>query len=223
MTRREKLCLEKRNRKGQENETYCRHYIKCGSGYFRHVFFSIQSLGCFIMSAVSITIYLVDKSDDGFFGLIPLIIGGVTGFFWLGFILVGVWFWKYSRHVFVTNDGIWIMGFSTFWWRGAPDFTGKRRFLAPYWSLYSWSELKSVSKDVNTANRSVSKIANFFEDFDRFVTKSSRYSTIYLRRWDGVEDVGYIKNSDVEEILDYYKTQKKSRKKKVKEEDNLGQ
>lgn len=74
----------------------------------------------------------------------------------------------------------------------------------------------SASPDVK--GRSVSKIANFFDDFDNFVIRSAKCTPLFLTRWDGVEQVNCLKKADAEEILAYAKEQKRSRKKKEKEQ-----
>lgn len=223
MSKREQLCLQMRNKGDKYDETYCQHYIKNKSGYLRYLFFRFQSTSVFIMWLImSVVSWRISLSpEDGLFKLIPYTLAAIFGFAWIFMIFKGLWYWKYDRHVFVTNEGIWIMSCSTFWWRGAPDFMGKRRFLAPSWSLYSWSELKKISANRADAPRGVSKIANFFEDFDAFINKSSKLTTIYLTRWDGVEQVNFLKNEDANEILDYAKTQKRPRRKKKSKETEL--
>lgn len=207
MNKREKLCLQLRNRKGQENETYCKHYIKSKGVYLRSVFFGFYQSAIFIVAAILTAVLLLVElpDEDGIFNFVLILLLAVFAISYLFIIFKGLWYWKYTRHVFVTDEGIWFMSCSALWWKGAPDFTGKRRFLAPSWSLYSWSELKSVSKDVIDKNRSSVRLANFFEDWDEFVIKSSKHSPIYLKRWDGVEIINCLKNDDVDEILAYSK------------------
>lgn len=220
MGKREQLCLQMRNKDDKYDETYCRHYIKSKRGYMFFLFFKFQTVSIFIMWLImSVVSWKLSLSrEDEFFKLIPYALAAIFGFAWIFMIFKGLWYWKYDRHVFVTNEGIWIMTCSAFWWRGAPDFTGKRRFLAPSWSLYSWSELKKISANRTDAPRSVSKIANFFKDFDNFIIRSTKLTTIYLTRWDGVEQVNFLKNADAEELLEYAKTQKRQRRKKKSKE-----
>ena len=219
MGRREKLCLQMRNRNGQDKETYCRHYLKSKGVYLRSVFFGLKQTGMFLMCLIFtlVIIFTNDRDESILFKILPYIFAGISGFAYIFMILKGLWYWKYTRHVFVTDEGIWVMSCSALWWKGAPDFTGKRRFLAPSWSLYGWDELKSVSKKSEGGNRNISRIINFFEDYENFIVKSSKHTTIYLKRWDGVERVDFLKSGDAEEILSYVKTHKKSRKKKKEE------
>ena len=215
MSNREKLFLQMRNRKGQYNETYCEHYFKDRGGYMRFLFFKFQSVSIFI-SAVILTLFSVFfniPEEEGIVWILPYIFVGIFWFCWLCIIFIGLWYWKYTRHVFATDEGVWVAGFSTFWWRGAPDFTGKRRFLAPYWSLYSWGELKNIGDVNKNGGGAVSKISNFFEKFDDFVKKSKKYKTVYMTRFDGVESVDFLKNDDAEELLIYARTARRRAKK----------
>ena len=216
MTKREKLCLQMRNKhgEGQENETYCRHYTKKFGGYLFHLLFGFQSLSVFIFSALSIlmAIFWFTHDEDFMSRFIPSLISAVGIFFWLYFIIQGLWFWKYTKHMFVTDEGIWIMTFSTFWWRGAPDFMGKRKFWAPSWSLYGWSELKKVSDSPKGNSKSASKIGNAFDAIDDFMIRLTGLKTIYLTRWDGTERIDFLTKENVEEILSYYNAQKRAKK-----------
>ena len=175
MSKREQLCLQMRNKKGegQAEETYCRHYIKKRGAYLKYLFFHFQSTSLFLMSAIVIAAAVFLPSDgDELFRIIPIAMASITSVSYLFIIFKGLWYYKYDRHVFVTDEGIWVMSCSVMWWRGAPDFMGKRRFLAPSWSLYSWSELKSVGLTHDSNTKNVSKIMGAFEDFDNFVIKS---------------------------------------------------
>lgn len=214
----ERLFLQMRNKNGQYEETYCRHYLKSKGVYLRRVFFGYQPIGLFIMCVIMtlVSVFVIKSDDELTAKLIPVILASVAGFFYICILFYWLWYWKYTKHVFVTDEGIWIATCSTFWWRGSPDYMGRRRLLAPSWSLYSWSELKSVTKTDDT--RSVSKTANFFTDFDNFVSKSKNHTALYMKRWDGVERIDALKNEDADEILAYMKTLKKSRKRKAKED-----
>ncbi|MDE5548370.1 MAG: hypothetical protein K2J30_05200 [Clostridia bacterium] len=212
------LFLQARNKDGRYEEGYCRHYKKSLGVYLRRVFFAYQPTGLFFMCLIMtlVSLFVIDSEEESMLRLIPIILASVAGFFYVVILFYHFWYWKYTKHVFVTDEGIWITSCSTFWWRGAPDYAGRRRLLAPSWSLYSWDELKSVSKTDDT--RSVSKLANFFDDFDNFVSKSRNHISLYMKRWDGVERIDALKNSDAEEILEYAETQKKSCKRKIKQE-----
>ena len=218
MTKKEKLCLQLRNKDGQNEETYCRHYIKTKSGYFRLVFFGYQPVFLFCMSLIfTLVRVFAIKPEDGFMvSLICIFLAAVPGFVYLCKIFVGLWYWKYSKNVFVTDEGIWVIGCSSFWWRGAPDFLGRRRLLAPYWSLYGWGELKRVAKTNDVVEDS--KIYRFFDAFDDFVGRSSKTCTLYMKRFDGVERIDFLKKEEADEILAYMKERKKNRRKKQKED-----
>lgn len=222
MTKKEKLFLKMRNKRGegQKDETYCMHYKKKFGGYLFNTFFSFQSLSLFIVGLV-ITLFVVlgfSVEEDGYLiKVVAMLIGGFADFFWVYFIVFKLWYWKYSKHIFVTDEGIWIAVCSTFWWKGAPDFRGKVKFWAPSWSLYSWSELKKVSDNKKDRPRSPVKLANFFEDIDTFFKDITGLKTIYLTRWDGVEEVNFVSKADAEEILNYYKSQKRARRRSKKD------
>ncbi len=89
---------------------------------------------------------------------------------------------------------------------------GKRRFIAPSWSLYSWSELKSISS--TRLEKQKKELYDLFEAFDYMVLKSSKLASIYPTRWDGVERVDFLTKTEVEDIIEYGKMQKKIKKKK---------
>lgn len=218
MSRKEDLCLQLRNQTTREEETYCKRYIKKFRGYLRHVFVNYQSAGLVLMLLFMGLLVLADNKlwsdEDRTFSYFAFGIGGITLFFWIYERIKALWFWKYAKNVVVTNEGIWIMWYSTFWW--SKDFTGKKRFLSPSWSLYSWSEIK-ITADDKVRPRSPVKLANFFDDFDYAVIKSSKLTTLFLTRWDGMQQIDFLDETDANEILAYAKEQEKRRKRKKKD------
>lgn len=138
----------------------------------------------------------------------------VAAFFWIFLAIKGLWFWKYSKHVVVTNEGIWIMYYSVFWW--SEDFTGKKRFFSPIWSLYCWNEIK-ITDDAKVRPRSPVKLDNFLDDFDYAVIKSSHITSLFMTRWDGMQEIDFLDAMDASEILTYAKEQHKRKKRKKKD------
>ncbi len=222
MTKREKLCLQMRNRKGQENEIFCRHYQKKFGGYLFHLLFGFHNFSTFIVGLLFtlMAIFLGGAKEDTTTKVILWLTAALVNLLWLYFVIKDLWYWKYTKHVFVTDEGIWIMTCSVFWWSGAPDFMDKRRFWAPSWSLYDWRELKKVSS-CNDADDSLSRLNDVFAAIDDFVIRLTKLNTVYLNRWDGIARIDFLSKNDAEEIIDYYKSQKRSRrkaKKDIKEE-----
>lgn len=221
MLGKEKLFLKMRNNRGegQKNETYCKHYKKCFGAYLFHALFSFQSLSVIIVGlGFSIFAFILNYDDDE--KLFKYIAIGTVAFiclFWVYQLVFKLWYWKFTKHVFVTNEGIWISSCSTFWWSAAPDFMGKVKFWAPSWSLYSWSELKKVSCDKKDSQRGPVKLANAFENIDLFLKGLTRKQTIYLTRWDGVEEIDFLSKVDAQNILNYANTHKKARKRSKKD------
>ena len=217
MSNKEELCLQLRNRTTRDEETYCKHYTKKFSGYIRHLFVNYQSVGLVIMMIfMSLFIYFTRVwEDEDKLGLyISATLLGLSIFFWLGKIIIGLWFWKYSKNVVITNEGIWIMWYSTFWW--SADFTGNKRFLSPSWSLYGWGEIK-ITADDKVRPRSPVKLANFFEDFDYTVIKSSHLTTLFITRWDGMQQIDFLDDYDANEILAYAREQHRRKRRKKKD------
>lgn len=217
MNSKEELCLRLRNRTTRDEETYCKLYTKKFSGYIRHIFINYQTVGLVIMTAfMALLLWFTKAWEDedklGFY--IGATLLGLSVFFWLGKIIIGLWFWKYSKNVVVTNEGIWVMWFSTFWW--SKDFTGKKRFLSPSWSLYGWEEIK-ITADDKVRPRSPVKLANFFDDFDYAVIKSSHLTSLFLTRWDGMQQIDFLNDIDAQEILSYAKEQHRRKKRKKKD------
>lgn len=151
-----------------------------------------------------------DKTD--------LYIGGslfaIILFFWIYEIIKGLWFWKYAKHAVITNEGVWIMFYSTFWW--SEDFTGKKRFLSPAWSLYGWNEIK-ITDDDKVRPKTPVKLARFFDDFDYAVIKSSRLKSLFMTRFDGMEEIDFLDETDANEIFAYAQEQRKRKKRKKKD------
>ena len=216
MSGRERLFLKMRNKggQGQADEIFCTHYVKRLRGYLTFLFLRLQSVGLFVMCAVmSVASVFIYPTDDGILRALPIAFAAITGFFWLCMIFKGLWYWKYNKHVFVTDEGIWVTGCSTFWWRGARDFMGKRKLLAAYWSLYSWTELKSVGAAAERG-KSASRISDFFDGFDNAVVKLTKLPSVFMKRWDGVERIDFLSSSDAQALIDCAKSQKRAKRKK---------
>lgn len=213
----EELCLQLRNRTARHEETYCKRYTKKFRGYIRHVFVNYQTVGLVVMMIfVGILMWLTKAWEDedklGFY--IQATLFGLSFLFWFGKIVIGLWFWKYAKHVVVTNEGIWIMWYSTFWW--SENFKGKKHLFNPSWSLYGWGEIK-ITDDPKVRPRSHVKLANFFDDFDYAVIKSSHLTSLFLTRWDGIQEIDFLDDMDANEILSYAKEQHKRKKRKKKD------
>lgn len=213
----EELCLQLRNRTTRDEETYCKHYTKKFRGYIRHLLINYQSVRLVIMMILAAlfawaTKTLGDEDKLGFY--VGAAFFGLSAFFWLGKIIIGLWFWKYAKHVVVTNEGIWIMWYSTFWW--SADFTGKKRFLSPSWSMYGWGEIK-ITNDSKARPKSPVKLAKAFDDFDYAAIKSSHLTSLFLTRFDGVQQIDFLTEMDANEILAYAKERQKRKKRKKKD------
>ncbi len=117
MSKREQLCLQMRNKNGLYEETYCKHYIKNKWGYLRFLFFRFQSISVFILGAISAVVswHELKSQEASLLKYIPLLIAAILGFAWIFMIIKGLWYWKYTKHVFVSNEGIWVMSCSTLW------------------------------------------------------------------------------------------------------------
>ena len=213
-------CLRLRNKTRNAEETYCKYYLKKFRGYLKHVFFNFQSIALFIMTVIFVAVItlllpkLMEDDDD----IIPWIIAYaflfISVFFYVYLTAQKLWFWKYAKYVVVTNEGIWIMWHSTFWW--SEDFRGKKRFWSPSWSLYEWREIK-ITTDDSVRPRSPVKIGNFTGDFDYAIIKSSHLTSLFLTRWDGMQQIDFLDESDANEILAYAKQQQKRKKRKKKD------
>ena len=221
MREQEPLCLRLRNRTTRDEETYCKHYTKKFRGYVRHLFINYQMVGLVIMMIFVGTLIGLTRmwEDEDKWGLyIAGTLFAVAVFFWIYFAIKGLWFWKYSKNVVITNEGIWIMWYSTFWW--SEDFTGKKRFLSPSWSFYSWDEIK-ITDDDKVRPRSPVKLANFFDDFDYAVIKSSHLKSLFVTRWDGMQEIDFLDEADANEILAYAREQQKRKKRKKKNTETI--
>ena len=213
-------CLRLRNQTTRAEETYCKYYLKKFRGYVRSVFINHQTIGLFFIMLISVAVitlllpHLMENDDDKMPWIISYVFLGVSVFFLVYEPAKQLWFWKYAKYVVATNEGIWIMYYSTFWW--SEDFTGKKRFLSPSWSLYTWNEIKITSDD-SARPRSPVKYANITDDFDYAVTKSSHLATLFVTRWDGVQQIDFLTESDANEILAYAKEQQKGKKRKKKD------
>ena len=213
-------CLRLRNQTTRAEETYCKYYLKKFRGYLKSVFINFQTIGLFIMMLISVLVIklvlpdLMENDDDLMPWIIVYAFLGLSVFFLIYETAKKLWFWKYAKYVVVTNEGIWIMYYSTFWW--GQDFTGKKRFLNPSWSLYTWNEIK-ITADDSVRPRSPVKLGNLEDDFDYAITKSSQLTSLFLTRWDGVQEIHYLTEADANEILAYAKEQQKRKKRKKKD------
>ena len=215
-----KPCLRLRNQTTRDEETYCKYYLKKFRGYVRRVFINFQSIGLFVMmliSVLAITLLLpklMANDEDKMPWIISYTFLGISVFFYVYEIIKKLWFWKYAKYVVITNEGIWIMFYSTFWW--SQDFKGKKRFLSPQWSMYTWNEIK-ITTDDSVRPRSPAKLGNFDDDFDYAITKSSKLTSLFVTRWDGMQQIDFLEESDAYEILAYAKEQQKRKKRKKKD------
>ena len=215
-----KPCLRMRNQTTRADETYCKYYLKKFRGYVRHVFINFQAIGLFFMTLISVLVitlllpHLMENDDDIMPWIIAYAFLGISVFFYIYLTAQKMWFWKYAKYVVVTNEGIWIMFYSTFWWSG--DFMNKKRFWSPSWSLYSWNEIK-ISSDDSARPRSPVKFGNLKDDFDYKVVKSAQLTSLFVTRWDGVQQIDFLEESDANEILAYAKEQHKRKKRKKKD------
>lgn len=210
-------CLRLRNRTTRAEETYCKYYLKKFRGYVKSVFVNLQFIGLLILataSALVITLVLprlMEGDDDIMPWIISYAFLFISTFFLIYIPAQKLWFWRYAKYVVVTNEGIWIMCFSTFWW--SEDFTGKKHFWSPSWSLYTWNEIK-ITTDDSARPRSPVKLGNVGDDFDHKIAKSTQLTTLFLTRWDGVQRIDFLADSDANEILAYAKEQQRKKRKK---------
>ena len=212
MSKQEKLFLQARNQNGTYEETFCKEYIKRKRGYIFYAIFRWQSIALFVGLIICCLLhYLFNLSgdDDIMATIISLALISIFGFAWLYFFFYAAWFWKYTKHVVVTDVGIWIAICNAFWW--GKNFKGKKRFLAPKWSLYSWSEIKNITANYKSCEQS--KICRAVENFDIMIKNAANVSSLYMMRWDGVEPIDFLSPADTQEILEYAKTRKRKKKK----------
>ena len=170
-------------------EHVCRHYIKSKRGYFLNAFFGKNFWKYMLFTGLAAIMYLVarfafrrDDMDEFYYAMYFFM--GLGVFVWFVDLSIKLWFWKYSKHVIVSDKGIWIMIFRTGWCR---DYDGKKRFFSPSWSFYSWSERSGVFPE----RSGVSKIC--------------KLSDFVMSRWDGEQSVRYLEPGDVDEIEGYAK------------------
>ena len=211
------LCLQLRNQTTRDEETFCKLYQKKFRGYIRSVFLNYQMVGVFLMMILDVLLIYFTKAwqdEDKMAFIIGATIFGICFVWWIYTAIKGLWFWKYAKHVVVTNEGIWIMSYSVFWW--SEDFTGRKRFLSPHWSVYGWGEIK-ITDDDKVLPCSPVKLANFFDGFDRAIIKSSHLTSLFLTRFDGVQEINFLDRADADEILAYAKEQHKRKKRKKKD------
>ena len=214
-------CLRLRNQTTRAEETYCKYYLKKFRGYLKSVFVNVQFIGLLLIALLSVLTLtlilpsLMENDDDIMPWIITYVFLGVSVFFLIYEPAKKLWFWQYAKYVVVTNEGIWIMSYSTFWW--SEDFTGKKRFLSPSWSLYEWHEIKQLTADDSARPRSPVKLGNLGNDLDYAAVKSTQLTSLFLERWDGVQQIHFLDESDANEILAYAKEQRKRKKRKKKD------
>ena len=215
-----KPCLRLRNQTTRAEETYCKYYLKNFRGYLKSVFINVQTIGLLLFTAIFVAVItlllpdLMENDDDIMPWIISYVFLGVSVFFLVYLTAQKLWFWKYAKYVVVTNEGIWIMWFSTFWW--SEDFTGRKHFWSPSWSLYTWNEIK-ITTDEKARPRSPVKLGNLGEDINYAIIKSSQLTSLFVTRWDGVQQIHFLEESDANEILSYAKEQQKRKKRKKKD------
>ena len=198
--------LKVRNRRKEEGEEIVfGEFVKSKKGYFTDLFFGVGSLK-YLPAFVLVELFLLFdffaiSKGKGFhdeFFIVMLFFFGLFALCLVGRIIMGFWAWKFFKHVIVTNEGIWIMYYSTFWWSEAYD--GKKHLFSPRWSLYSWGEIKKLTV------------------YSDRISRAYKLKGIKITRWDGVEKVPFLPASDVESIMQYAATLIKPRKKKKKED-----
>ena len=210
-------CLRLRNQTNRAEETYCKYYLKKFRGYLKCVFINIPTIGMFLFTLIFIAVItlllprLMENDDDIMPWIIAYVFLGISVFFLIYIPAQKLWFWKYAKYVVVTNEGIWIMWFSTFWW--SKDFTGKKRFWSPSWSLYTWNEIK-ITANPDARPRSPVKLGNLEDDFEYAVIKSTQLTSLFVTRFDGVQQIHFLEESDANEILAYAKEQQRKKRKK---------
>lgn len=213
MTDENKPWLKLRN-PDDENETYCKYYVKKFRGYIRALFINYQTVGLFVGVLLLIAMYFlfIGKDKDDFSLLIWCVLTCVWSLGYIGKIVIGLWFWKYTKYVVVTNEGVWLMWHGAFWRK--KDYAGKRRFLSPIWSLYDWAGIKITDDD---KARPIAAVGKYFDEFDYAVIKSCKLTSLFITRFDGVQEIDFLDKNDAAEILAYAKERRK--RKKIKKKD----
>ena len=171
----------------KDTEVVYKHYTKRARGYFFETYFGITFLKSAIMAVMFIMLYFLGhktvSEEELAFKILYYTFMVLPGATYIIDVSIKLWFWKYSRNVIVTNQGIWIMWFSTFWW--SKNFKGKKRLFSASWSLYAWEELSGVFEEQCVISK-ICKLKDFVMD-----------------RWDGEETVRFLKSQDVEEIREF--------------------
>lgn len=105
--------------------------------------------------------------------------------------------WRYFKYIVLSNLGVYILTNNLSGrYKG---FNGKKQFIINVsWSLYDWHELSQIKTYSNT------------------ISRMFRLKNITLCRWDGNEDIPYLKKEDYDKIMDMAK-QNINRKRKKKE------
>lgn len=210
MRNKEELRLQMRNKTTRNEETYCKRYTKKFRGYLLGELINYQTVGLFFGIGALLALCLLTPNDVHEFGTyIKWTLFGIFVLAYIIKIIISLWFWQYAKHVVITDEGVWIMYYSTFWW--SEDFIGKKRVLSPRWSLYGWNEIK-ITDDEKARPKTPVKIARFFDDFDYAVIKSSRLKSLFITRFDGTEEIDFLEETDADEILAYAKEQRKRKK-----------
>ncbi|MDE7079825.1 MAG: hypothetical protein K2O95_06910 [Clostridia bacterium] len=169
----------------KDTEEIYKCYTKNAKGYFLDTFLGLMFWKCALMAAICGIFCLVAyfiKADHDLYNYFIYFFFALIALIYLIDVLIKLWFWKYSKHVIVTNQGIWIMVFSTFWW--SKNHKGKKKMFSAHWSFYDWGELKGVFVDENWISK-ICKLKNFAMD-----------------RWDGEEVVRFLKSEEVDEIIE---------------------
>ena len=195
--------MEARNQLATANgeEIIFKHFIKSKRGYMLNLFFgetAIKFLTLALINALFFLFSFLIRSDKTVFLIFIYSFWGFLAFCWLVHFFIGVWFWKYSKNVIVTSEGIWIMFYNTGWFGRA--FDGKKHFFSPCWSLYDWSELKNIS------------------EFSDRISRMNKLKCFKMHRWDGIEKVYYLREDDFNSLLSFAKENMRYRKKKKQDE-----
>lgn len=194
--------LEARNRnKADGDEVVFRHFIKSKKGYFIDLFFGVSALKYFsiiLFAGLFFLFYYFLLRKDGkidleFLGF-DLFFVGVGVLCYAIHLIIGIWQWKFVKHVVVTNEGIWVAFHSSFWWSVAYD--GRKHFLSPYWSVYDWCELKELTL------------------FSDRISRTFKLKNFRMHRWDGVQEVKFLAESDVDSLVQFARSNMKPKKKK---------
>ncbi len=176
----------------KDDDSILHHYIKNKKGYFINAFFGVHFFKFLLLSFVSLFLffitYLFKKNqnfDRSYFYNFSLVFMTIAITYWIIGIIENLWFWKYSKHVVITEQGIYVMLHNSFWW--GKRYDGKKHFWNAHWSMYAWQELNGV-----------------FE-FKSRISKLSKLMDFEMDRWDGKLEVHYLKPEEVENIVKYSK------------------